>query len=89
MNMTTKVPATDILSPEEAQKLETLMDELLIKFQQNGCVLRMEWIIPILGNIPIIPLSPDMDARLDACDALAEYGQRTKFIEDFLMEKLA
>lgn len=36
----------------------------------------------ILGNSPIIPDSPDMDARLDAYQELAEYSRQYQYLDE-------
>ncbi len=85
---TTKVSTTNILSYEELQKLGASMSELLEKYRNNNKVLKLAWVIPILGRPPVIPDSPDTDARNDAYDDLVEYNRKKDFIEDILKEKL-
>ncbi len=88
MITTSKVPTNDILSPEEVRKLDDSLDELLKNYQSNNYILKLEWIIPILGGPPVIPSSPDMDARMDAFDELVEYDKKKDFIENFLIKEL-
>ena len=86
MVITTKVNATNYLSPEEVQSLDNSLDNLLESYRLNGNVLKLDWITPILGNPPIIPNSPDLDARMDAWEDRAEYGRKVEFIERVLKE---
>ncbi len=86
MVITTKVNATNYLSPEEAQSLENSLDNLLESYRLNNNSLNLEWITPILGTPPTIPNSPDLDAMLDAWEDRAEYGRKVEFIERVLKE---
>lgn len=57
-------------NPIAVRFFETL--EVLSKEVQDGD-LPLHSLEPILGKIPIIPSSPDMDARLEAADELDKY----------------
>lgn len=71
-----------ILTPSEFQSFENSLSNLIEEYRDNG-TLKLTSIIPILGNPPTIPQSLGMDAMLEAYEERAEYGKKTKAIEDF------
>ena len=76
---------TKTLTSKERRLLEENLDSLVSKYKDKGLLL--ESIIPIIGNPPRIPDSPDMDARMEAYEARAEYGSKAQEIEKILSEK--
>lgn len=82
-----KKSITKTLTPKETRLLEENLDSLVSEYKDKGLVL--ESFIPIIGNPPRIPDSPDMDARLEAYEARAEYGRKLEEIEKLLLEKVS
>lgn len=73
-------PATQLHKSPIAVKFFELLDLADNDFNQNG-KLSFSIIEKILGKPPIIPSSPDMDARLEAYEELTQYSMRASNIE--------
>lgn len=72
-----------VLTKEELSSLFSLGESLSEEYKENGS-LSLDSIVPILGKCPIIPLTHDMDAMLEAADEKARYGDKVKAIENFV-----
>lgn len=75
----------NILTSTEFEAFNTSLDTLLKEYRKSSN-LAVELLVPILGNPPRIPQSPDMDAMLEAYEALAEYGHKANSIETYLIK---
>ncbi len=69
------------LSISQMDTFLTLKDYLVKEYRENGN-LSGESIKKVLGNIPVIPSTHDIDSRLEASDEKARYGEKAKAIED-------
>lgn len=72
-----------VLTKKELSSLFSLGERPFKEVKEEGS-LSLDSIVPILGKCPIIPLTHDMDARLDAADEKARYGNKVKAIENFI-----
>lgn len=72
-----------VLTKEELSSLFSLGESPFKEFKEKGS-LSLDSVVPILGKCPIIPLTHDMDARLEATDEKARYGDKVKAIENFI-----
>lgn len=70
----------NMLTPVEVELLKENFSTLEKEYQQTGTI-SLDSLFPILGRPPIIPQSSDMDARLEAMDARALYGNKAAQIE--------
>lgn len=78
----------NILTSTEFEAFNTSLDTLLEEYKKSSN-LTVELLVPILGNPPRIPQSPDMDAMLEAYEARAEYGRKFNSIEEYLSCQLS
>lgn len=74
---------------EELEESENIafnkrLKELVLHYSRNGNTLKLEYLIPILGNYPVIPDSPDTDARLEAFEDRVTYTKKANAIVAFL-----
>lgn len=72
-----------ILTPVEFEAF-TLVSKSLIEEYRKSSKLTLELLVPILGNPPKIPQSPDMDAMLEEYEDRAQYGKKAESIEQYL-----
>lgn len=75
---------SNILTSTEFEAFTTSLDSLLEEYHKTS-KLTIELLVPILGNPPRIPQSPDMDAMLEAYEERAEYGRKANSIEEYLV----
>lgn len=75
--------ATQLYSNPIAVKFFENLDAATEEFSQNG-KLSFPIIEKILGKPPVIPDSPDMDARLEAYEELTQYSTQALNIESKL-----
>lgn len=73
----------NILTSTEFEAFNNSLDNLLKEYEKTS-KLTIELLIPILGNPPRIPQSPDMDAMLEAYEDRAKYGEKANSIEKYL-----
>lgn len=60
------------------------LKELVLQYSRNNNTLKLDYLIPILGNYPVIPDSPDIDTQLEVFNARKLYGKKVKAIMNFL-----
>lgn len=60
------------------------LKELVLQYSRNNNTLKLDYLIPILGNCPVIPDSPDTDARLEAFEDRVTYTKKANAIIAFL-----
>lgn len=76
-------PATQVFKNSIAVRFFEVLDSAADEFNQNG-KLTFSTIEKIIGKPPVIPNSPDMDARMDAWNETAQYSDRVLDIESKL-----
>lgn len=73
-------PATQVYKNPIAVRFFDCLDLAVEDFKQNG-KLTFPTIEKILGKPPVIPDSPDMDARMEAYEELSKYSNQVLNIE--------
>jgi len=74
----------NILTPTELDRFEENFYSLVEDYKQNGSI-SLWSVLPILGRPPVLPMSHDMDAMLDAVEARSAYGNKLKQIEQVFL----
>lgn len=77
-------PATAVYKNPIAVRFFENLEPAKEEFQQNG-KLTCPIIETILGKPPVVPSSPDMDARLEAFEELSKYSDKALDIESKLL----
>lgn len=78
--LVTTTAATQVYTNPIARRFFNFLDSASDEFRQNG-KLTFSTIEKIVGRAPVIPDSPDMDARMEAYDDLTQYSTKVLDIE--------
>ena len=87
MRNTTKAEAKKILTPKQLQAFEETFDELINELRNTGTI-QLSSFTPVLGRVPVIPQSPDMDAMLDGWNDQAEYSKKVIQLENLITSEI-
>lgn len=78
---------SNLLTPMEFEAFTSSFGSLIEEYRKTS-TLKLEQLVPILGNPPRIPQSPDMDAMMEAYEARALYGMKSASIEEYISQKV-